>query len=378
MDQENILVDILYLLNNKTIFLNLFLWVISIFLVIKFKNYIFLLIPIIVFIVNEFILLNFGIDIYTDRTKLLYNWMTIWNIYYNKNDTNFTEGWYGDDANDINKSPVKANEDRFDEVIKRLKLQKGDRVLDLGCGNGDFIIYLKKQGYNPTGVTFSNNQAREIKMRDSTVNVFVHDYRKENKNLEKRFDAISALGTFEHVYSGHPNSLYYRKEIKKAFENMFNIHKKWIDPESKNKRIFSTTLHYNMNKDVITNSNVYHNERMGGIGYPPIDENLGVYLKNTGWILESQEDMTIHYYLASKLNNNHFGSPSKISPLRILLTCIALPIYPLAYSLYTSSIAGTWMWQFDGKNHKSLDDCSFEKDDSKRPVTLYWHVCRLE
>ena len=106
---------------------------------------------------------------------------------------------------------------------------------------------------------------------------------------------------------------------------------------------------------------------------------MGKYLNNTGWRLESEEDMTIHYYLASKLNENHFGAPSKITPLKILLTCIALPLYPLAYSiLYTSSIAGSWMWQFDGKNHKSIHDCTFEKDNNKRPVTLYWHVGRLD
>lgn len=44
----------------------------------------------------------------------------------------------------------------LEEFIKNLKIE-GNKILNVGCGTGDFDIYLANSGYNVTGMDFSEN-----------------------------------------------------------------------------------------------------------------------------------------------------------------------------------------------------------------------------
>lgn len=101
---------------------------------------------------------------------------------------------YWKDATTLNE----AQEAKLDLVCKKLGLKEGDRVLDIGCGWGSFMIYAaEKYGAICTGVTISKEQVKLGKERagDLPVTFLLEDYRK----IEGEFDHVVSLGMFEHV-----------------------------------------------------------------------------------------------------------------------------------------------------------------------------------
>lgn len=91
-----------------------------------------------------------------------------------------------------------AQEAKLDLVCRKLNLQHGQRVLDIGCGWGSFAGFAAaKYGATVVGVTVSKEQVALAKARYSTLPVEFRlaDYR----TLRETFDHIVSLGMFEHV-----------------------------------------------------------------------------------------------------------------------------------------------------------------------------------
>ncbi|MHB8696069.1 MAG: class I SAM-dependent methyltransferase [Solirubrobacteraceae bacterium] len=89
-----------------------------------------------------------------------------------------------------------------DLVCKKLDLEPDERLLDIGCGWGSFVIHAAaKYGVNALGVTLSEPQAelaREKAAREGVadkVEIRVADYRE----VTGEFDAIASIGMVEHV-----------------------------------------------------------------------------------------------------------------------------------------------------------------------------------
>jgi cyclopropane-fatty-acyl-phospholipid synthase len=91
-------------------------------------------------------------------------------------------------------------------VCKKLALEPGERLLDVGCGWGSFAIHAAKHyGVEVFGVTLSERQvelgrerAREAGVEDR-VELGVADYRDLSDPSAQQFDAISSIGMVEHV-----------------------------------------------------------------------------------------------------------------------------------------------------------------------------------
>jgi cyclopropane-fatty-acyl-phospholipid synthase len=91
-----------------------------------------------------------------------------------------------------------AQEAKLDLVCRKLGLQSGMRVLDIGCGWGSFAIFAaERYGVHVVGVTISRAQQQLALARCGglPVEVRFQDYR----DLDERFDAIVSIGMFEHV-----------------------------------------------------------------------------------------------------------------------------------------------------------------------------------
>lgn len=101
---------------------------------------------------------------------------------------------YWRDAPDLER----AQEAKLDLVCRKLQLERGMHVLDIGCGWGGFARYAaERYGVRVTGVTVSVEQAdvaREM-CRDWPVTIAACDYRA----VRGRFDRIVSLGMIEHV-----------------------------------------------------------------------------------------------------------------------------------------------------------------------------------
>ena len=101
----------------------------------------------------------------------------------------------------------KAQRDKLDMICRKLRLQPGERLLDIGCGWGALICHAAQAyGVSAVGVTLSEEQAalarKKIAARglEGKVEVRLVDY----KDLEAgSFDKISSIGMFEQVGIDH-------------------------------------------------------------------------------------------------------------------------------------------------------------------------------
>src|SRR5258707_1542663 len=96
-----------------------------------------------------------------------------------------------------------AQEEKVETVARKLELEQGDRVLDVGCGWGSFPLWAAtKHGANVVGITLSPPQAEKARQRAEEagvadrVEIRVMDYR---DLAGERFDAIASIGMVEHV-----------------------------------------------------------------------------------------------------------------------------------------------------------------------------------
>ncbi|MGR3913081.1 MAG: class I SAM-dependent methyltransferase, partial [Gammaproteobacteria bacterium] len=91
-----------------------------------------------------------------------------------------------------------AQEHKLELVCRKLDLQPGMRVLDIGCGWGSFAKYAaEKRGVEVTGVTVSKAQVElgNQLCAGLPVELRLQDYR----DVHEQFDSIVSLGMFEHV-----------------------------------------------------------------------------------------------------------------------------------------------------------------------------------
>lgn len=100
---------------------------------------------------------------------------------------------------DFSLSLEEAQRRKHQFVAQQLGLHRGSRVLDLGCGWGPILKYLRHIGAEGIGVTLSTAQAAAC--RKNGLAVHVKDARTVTPDTFGRFDAAVSLGAFEHFCS---------------------------------------------------------------------------------------------------------------------------------------------------------------------------------
>jgi cyclopropane-fatty-acyl-phospholipid synthase len=96
-----------------------------------------------------------------------------------------------------------AQERKLEHICRKLRLQPGERLLDVGCGWGGLVIYAAQNfGVRALGVTLSQAQydmavqrVTEAGVQDR-VEIRIQDYRDLK---EEPFDKVASVGMFEHV-----------------------------------------------------------------------------------------------------------------------------------------------------------------------------------
>mgnify|MGYP006432589923 CR=1 FL=1 len=116
-----------------------------------------------------------------------------------------------------------AQEAKLDLICRKIGLQPGQRVLDIGLGWGSFAGYAaEKYGVEVSGVTVSREQAAWVEERYAhlPVKALVRDYR----DLEGEYDHAVSVGMFEHV--GHRNYRTYMDVVRRHLrpEGLFLLH----------------------------------------------------------------------------------------------------------------------------------------------------------
>ncbi len=95
---------------------------------------------------------------------------------------------------------------KLDHICRKLRLQPGQRLLDVGCGWGGLVIHAAQHyGVDATGITLSseqlelaNERIREAGLQER-ARVLLQDYREVDES--QPYDALASVGMFEHVGS---------------------------------------------------------------------------------------------------------------------------------------------------------------------------------
>jgi cyclopropane-fatty-acyl-phospholipid synthase len=95
---------------------------------------------------------------------------------------------------------------KIDHILKKIQLQPGQTLLDIGCGWGALVIRAAQQyGARCVGVTLSENQYALARERvaaaglEHLIEIRLQDYR----DVTGQFDRITSVGMFEHVGIKH-------------------------------------------------------------------------------------------------------------------------------------------------------------------------------
>ncbi len=100
-----------------------------------------------------------------------------------------------------------AQAKKIDHILRKIRLQPRQRLLDIGCGWGALVIRAAQQfGARCVGVTLSQNQYELARERvkaaglEDRVEIRLQDYRDV---ADGPFDRITSVGMFEHVGLNH-------------------------------------------------------------------------------------------------------------------------------------------------------------------------------
>ncbi|WP_203141530.1 cyclopropane fatty acyl phospholipid synthase [Marinobacter mangrovi] len=91
-----------------------------------------------------------------------------------------------------------AQEAKLDLICRKLQLEPGMRVLDIGCGWGSFMAYAAEHyGVECVGLTISEEQVHWARQHypDLPLEFRLQDYRE----VDETFDRVVSVGMFEHV-----------------------------------------------------------------------------------------------------------------------------------------------------------------------------------
>lgn len=95
---------------------------------------------------------------------------------------------------------------KIDHILTKIRVQPGQRLLDIGCGWGTLVLRAaEKFGARCTGVTLSQNQFDLATARvkaaglEKNIDIRLQDYR----DMRGQFDRITSVGMYEHVGRGN-------------------------------------------------------------------------------------------------------------------------------------------------------------------------------
>src|SRR5215216_1908867 len=92
-----------------------------------------------------------------------------------------------------------AQRRKHEYVGEQIGVGPGRRLLDLGCGWGPLLDYVRRRGGTGVGVTLSSAQLAAC--RRHGLDVHLLDARQVTRESFGGFDAVASLGAFEHFCS---------------------------------------------------------------------------------------------------------------------------------------------------------------------------------
>lgn len=123
---------------------------------------------------------------------------------------------------DFSMSLEEAQKAKHDFMASQLGIKAGSKVLDMGCGWGPFLNYLRNIGAKGIGLTLSDGQYHADKKNG--FDVHLKDLRTVTTADYGTFDAVVSVGAFEHFCSLEEYREGKQEKIYKSFfETVYNL-----------------------------------------------------------------------------------------------------------------------------------------------------------
>lgn len=297
----------------------------------------------------------------TKTTQICYDWFEHYIPNTDNRQIDYSEGLFDFEKPEM--TLEEATTRKYEHIFNQLNLQPGMRLLDAGCGSGVWLEFCQKRGVLATGLTLSPEQAK--KCRSKGLDVRVCDYRILNQDFLGKFDAVTALGSSEHVCSSRGSRSGENMARLRTIDTFTNVWSLFNSYLKDNGKLYVTTLTINdvrQSKSLMLDSLKWWvlDKHYGGM-YPRWGDIRDKIVPQIGMELTDCQDKTKDYHWSSMVEPRHFGNfkiywrENTLDKLLNIFTDLLFnPLhFPFHWAYYNMNV---WMWHLGGVQNEPLSD----------------------
>ena len=295
--------------------------------------------------------IGISLDPYIYKVINFYRWAdTLWASKHMKNYNNYTEG--KNDC-DPHMTVLDSQLPKFEWMAKEGKVGRGSKVLEIGCGNGEFMKYIKSLGADITGITPSPDQVALLTSQGLDVRLIdVWDI-KSKVELHGKYDCVVMNGSTEHFMDLSNGRTI---EAQRALlTRMFEMVKVCLNPQSHSRRCVITAIHMHRDFSLYEYLQIYILERTYGGYYAHTPDSYVDSAKGLGFKLITKENRTMDYYIWAKKIWYHVYKGLFSDWITMLRASIDAPVFLCNDPYFLHKLwhlwLSTWSWQFDVPNN---------------------------
>jgi SAM-dependent methyltransferase len=270
-----------------------------------------------------------------------------------------------------------SNEDsyriKFGTYFEYLKLEPGMRLLDIGCGNCQWLQYCKARGVDCTGITITPAQ-QAFCNANGIPKVIVGDIQKGVlRTLTHKFDAVSAIGPVEHFASVSQRPSQRQRALHKYYEEV----KRVIDTNSRSARYLNSYMTTNEDYSKVNSlewfGQFYLVASTFGYGFYNPDRHMTRLYSGGNSTLVIKRDYTEDYRWIMVREprsigycNYHFDTPYRVA--RFVRDVVVDPSW---WQRLLYGYCDSWFWQFGGTSRRPMPR------NTDTPIRAYIYVTEI-
>ena len=242
----------------------------------------------------------------------------------------------------------RTDDAKFKLISNICKIKPGMRVLEIGFGEGDFMLYLREY-YNisPIGVSISCEQVNLVKSRGFTA--YCMNSWNMTEEILGKYDLILQCGNLEYIACTGDSEEKYTEYSNIIYSLLKHNGKYFVTCIHFNEEFKSYTLYDYIIGYILWSGNDGH--------YPSGSDGFAKYANKAGLKNIYQEDRSNDYFISTVIfmsylqcmNNKCINSISTYGILDALLKTIAGPYYLHTYLCYSPTKNFDmlpWQWEF--------------------------------
>lgn len=113
------------------------------------------------------------------------------------------------------KSLLQAQRDKHAWIFESVGFERGDKLIDIGCGWGPMLNAVRERGGHGVGLTLSPKQAEACRRQE--LEVYLLDWKELDPTQFGKFKTVVSLGAFEHFCSAEEFLAGQQEKIYKDF-----------------------------------------------------------------------------------------------------------------------------------------------------------------